>query len=112
MCAFATCPQPNAASPSHATRRERRSARTYPAAPARTTVLQAIAPANGIEIPTDEAASAIAIDAPAHVAAIRPSRSIRRNAYIPRPARSGFHRIAARIAAPGESVENSSIGGR
>ena len=37
---------------------------------------------------------------------------MRRNAYSPSPASSGFTTMNARIAAAGESVENSAIGVR
>ena len=48
---------------------------------------------------------------PPTVAAMRPSDSIRRNAYSPRPARIGLRTMNDRRASPADSVENSAIGG-
>jgi hypothetical protein len=58
-----------------------------------------------------DAAIAPAIESPAAVAATRPMRSIRRNAYSPRPASRGLKTMNARIAAPGDRAANSRLGG-
>ena len=109
---MATCDQPNAPRASHAILRDQRSARRYPAAPIKATVVQAIEPAKGIDTAISEVDISIASDSPPTVAATRESRSTRQNPYRPRPASRGFTTMKARIAAAGESVENSAIGVR
>ncbi len=110
-CALATCDHAKPASASHPSRARHRPARSKPAAPASSTVDQAIAPANGIAIAISLPLMIPAIDSPPTVAAIRPSPSSRKNAYIPRPASSGLSTTIARIATEGDSTEKSTIGG-
>ena len=110
--AVATCDHPNAPSASHASRDGHRGAWRYPAAPTRAIAVQAIAPANGIEIAISEVDISIASDSPPAVAASLDSRSIRRNANSPSPAIVGFATMNARIAAAGDNCENSVIGRR
>src|SRR4051812_42040801 len=111
MCAPATCDHANADNASHASRLDHRSTRRYADAPTRTIGVQARKPANGREIATSDVDINIARLRPPAVATGREISSFRRNQKRPRPASSGLNTINARSAAPGESVENSTIGG-
>ena len=111
MCAPATCDQANAASASHASRRDHRSACRYPLAPTSAIVVQARNPANGMLMAMSDVDISIPRQRPPTVAIGRDMASFRRNQNSPSPASSGLNTISARIAAPGESDENSTIGG-
>ena len=111
MWALATCDQANADSASHARRRDHRSACRYPDAPTSTIVVQPRKPANGIPIAMSEVDISIPRHRPPTVATGRESDSLRRNQKRPSPASSGLNTMNARIAAPGDNAENSSIGG-
>ena len=111
MWALATWDHANAASASHASRRDHRSACRYPEAPTRAIVVQARNPANGIAIAMSDVDISIAKQRPPIVATGRDIASLRRNQNSPSPASSGLKTISARIAAPGESDENRTIGG-
>ena len=68
-------------------------------------------PANGISIAISEVDISIARQSPPAVETKRDRDSLRRNQNRPSPARSGLKTINARMAAPGESVENNTMGG-
>ena len=111
ICAPATCDQANAASASHASRRDHRSACRYPLAPTSAMVVQAKNPANGMLIAMSDVDISIARQRPPTVATGRDMASFRRNQKSPSPASKGLNTISARMAAPGDSAENSTIGG-
>ena len=67
----ATCDHPSAPNPIQASLADQRRERRKPAAPARATVVHAIAPANGIEIAISEVDISIASESPPTVAASR-----------------------------------------
>ena len=68
-------------------------------------------PANGIEIAISDVDISIPRHSPATVATGRENDSLRRNQKRPSPPSNGFRTMSARIAAPGDNVENRSIGG-
>ena len=111
MCALATWDHANAASASHASRRDHRSACRYPDAPTSAIVVQARNPANGSAITMSDVDISMARHRPPTVATGLDMDSLRRNQNSPRPASNGLNTISARIAAPGENTENKIIGG-
>src|ERR671923_88125 len=74
------------------------------------TTVHAIEPENGNDIARREPAIPSAIDAPPKAAAMRPSPSLRRNAYMPRPAIVGRSTMSQRSAVPHGIAVKSVIG--
>src|SRR4026209_1554751 len=111
MWAFATWLHANPESAIHSRRRDHRDAVRYPAAPTRTMGVHASVPANGREMPICEEAIIIAIERPPTVEEIRPTDSLRRNQYRPRPAGGGWTWMKTRSAVPQEKSENNAIAG-
>ncbi len=111
MCALATWDHANAASASHASRRDHRSACRYPLAPTSAIVVQARNPANGIPIAMSDVDISMPRHRPPTVATGLDMDSLRRNQNTPSPATIGLSTINARIAAPADNEENRTIGG-